>query len=87
MRQIVINGLLKQIDPALIFQEDLYDHVDRFVLKVERKGRTYVLKAFNCSDAWEKDHIVTEVRALELAQEIEGVTHLVRNYGTISSHR
>ncbi len=85
MRQIAINGLLKSIDPTLIFEEDLYD-VDRFVLKVEKEGTSYVLKAFKSSDAWERDHIATEVRALDLAGDVKGITHLVHDYGTISGY-
>ncbi len=86
MRQIVIDGLLKAIDPTLVFQEDLYDYVPRFVLKVEKGGTLYVLKAFNSSDEWEKDHITTEVRGLELARDVGGITHLVHNYGTICGY-
>ncbi len=81
-----MNGLLKRIDPTFVFQEDLYKHVPRFVLKVEKEGTLYVLKAFNHFDQWECDHIATEVRALDLACDVKGITHLVQNYDTISGY-
>lgn len=74
-----------QIDPSLVFISQL-GVTARAVCKVEQAGIPYVLKAFNVN-YWEAPKkMAFERRVLGATSSVEGITHLVRDYGQVGEY-
>ncbi len=80
------QDLVDRIDPQLVFKTNLMKYAERPVYQVEREGMLYVLKPFDRNNNWERQHIERERLVLQGAEEIEGITHLVHDYGEIDRY-
>ena len=75
MEEIVV----REIDPLLSLRRKLVPSTV-LVFEVEKEGSVYVLKTSSSCFQWGVEHIKREAEILELAKDIEGITHLVRRY-------
>jgi casein kinase II subunit alpha len=75
--------LVNKIDPELTFVRSLYNFGD--VYEVEKNNRHFVLKIFDKNNKKDIEHVLTEKKALDLAKDVNGITHLVKDYGLVEN--
>ncbi|MDD5253649.1 MAG: serine/threonine-protein kinase [Candidatus Nanoarchaeia archaeon] len=80
------QDLVDRIDPQLVFRKNLMRYAPRPVYQVEKEGVLYILKPFDRNDDWQRRHIERESLVLQGAHDIEGITHLVHDYGEINRY-
>ena len=71
------EALVKTIDPTLRFVRGFANEM--FVLEVEREGSKFILKT---SHAYLL-HVEKERKALQIARDVPGITHLVDQYHNV----
>jgi len=81
------SGLQKQdlvdiVDPSLRFVREL-ELSFRPVYEVERNNQKYVLKVFEKNTKFGEIHLQREASLLRTLEDVEGLTHLVHDYGTV----
>lgn len=69
----------REIDSELL-EATRFERGSVDVYKVKRNGAFYILKVAPVSHDWEAKHLASECKALRLAREVDGITHLVREY-------
>ncbi|PIN74005.1 hypothetical protein COV20_02735 [Candidatus Woesearchaeota archaeon CG10_big_fil_rev_8_21_14_0_10_45_16] len=74
-------------DGGLSFVAGMNYSPERLVLKVSHGDTPYVLKAFPSDNPYFNEHIDGEVRALTIAQSLDGITKLVNDYGSQGGFR
>lgn len=72
---------VKKIDKNLSYHSTLWPSSLRVYRVLDKGGIDYVLKIGSARYEWEQEHVLREKKALEIAEEVEGITHLVRYYG------
>jgi hypothetical protein len=70
---------VKTIDPTLIYIET-FKTGGVHVYKVEKDGLTYILKTNKPDDQWGIEHLQAERQILNMACDVSGITHLVKQY-------
>jgi len=90
------QGLVDLIDPTLVFRRSLYLDTHP-VYEVERGSQVYVLKARKAgesddempmpNDRTAEQHLRREKEVLEKAVDVEGIIHLVHDYGIVEGYR
>jgi len=87
--QLSQRSIVRAIDPSLKYVTQLRPSGTE-VYKVERDGVAYVLKtnplAYHAKD-WGILHIRQEIDVLQAAEDVDGITHLVREYGEIGGRK
>ena len=78
--------LVNMIDSELEFKGGFPGFLGRPVYKVKKDGNFYVIKIFDYLHGWQKEHIQQETAILKKAKNIEGITHLVHDYGLIDQY-
>jgi len=76
--------IVKVIDYELEYVEAL-GYINRPVYHVRKNNIDYILKAFDYTQSWERRHIDIEKEVLEMSKDVEGITHLVKDYGVIKN--
>lgn len=73
-----------EVDPTLTFVERIRKSSVK-VYKVEKEGTFYILKTTHMSDEWALEHLLKERNILTFANEVKGITHLVRSYDQLEN--
>lgn len=76
--------IVKSVDSELEYVEVL-GYINRPVYHVRKNNIDYILKAFDYNRSWERRHIDIEKEVLEMSKDVEGITHLVKDYGVIKN--
>ncbi|MFH1455738.1 MAG: hypothetical protein ABIF40_02205 [archaeon] len=74
--------LVDIVDPSLRFVREL-QFSDRPVYQVERNNQKSVLKVFDKNTSFSKTHLQREASLLKTLEDVESITHLVHDYGTV----
>lgn len=78
--------IIAKIDSSLICIERLRPS-SLLVCKVEKDSSFYVLKVGRPADKWEINQVLNEIKILDRARDVEGITHLVHGYGENAGYR
>jgi hypothetical protein len=80
-------SVVKAIDQKLRYVKDMAPpYAERHVYHVMQGGREYVLKAAQSSNREQRISILREADILRMTADVQGVTHLERNYGVRRSY-
>ncbi|MFT4326036.1 MAG: hypothetical protein ACMXYK_00880 [Candidatus Woesearchaeota archaeon] len=74
-----MSSLPSKIDPELTTL-DMFGDYRMFIYLVEKKHSKYVFKCAKASKGYLVQHVHEELCNLKRAQNVEGITHLVREY-------
>lgn len=79
---LLAEDIIGYIDPTLTLLEN-YSHSERGVFKVEKEGKPYILKSFICDQCCDEEGIKSERAALLALKDLEGIGHIVTDYGVM----
>ncbi len=85
LEELSAEEFVLTVDPSLRFCSNLrnMEFSGSRIYRVEREGIFYVLKAVNHSWPWRFGHLKGERAVLQEMIDVDGITHLVRDYGEI----
>ena len=87
MTTIQLDEIVRLIDPALTVKRQMNPSLLK-VYEVEKGGNRYVLKVSEPCILYEGNaaHISAEREILKIAHDVQGITHLVQDYGNIEGY-
>jgi len=88
LEDLSAEEFVQMVDPRLRFCLNLQDleFSSSRIYQVERDSTLYVLKAVPHSWVWRFGHLKGERAVLQKMMDVEGITHLVHDYGTIEDY-
>lgn len=85
MTNMQLDEIVRLIDPTLAVKRQLKPSSLQ-VYEVEMEGNKHVLKIAKPQYRWGHKHIRNERDILQIAHNIPGITHLVRDYGCVNDN-